>query len=80
MKYRATAHILNCFPYKKTSCSKYQLTNYRHRKGDSKQIQLTGSLVFDEEKLEALLESVFIHIEFYLHPMRKIERQRDRHA
>lgn len=31
-------------------------------------IQLTGSLVFDEEKLEALLESVFIHIEFYLHP------------
>lgn len=36
-------------------------------------------MVFDEEELEALLESVFIHIEFYLHPTGKIERQRDRH-
>lgn len=41
---------------------------------DPKHGQLTGSLVFDEEQLEALLESVFIHIEFYLHPKRGIER------
>ena len=41
---------------------------------DPKQRQLTGSLVFDEEQLEALLESVLIHIELYLHPMRWMER------
>lgn len=49
-------------------------TNYRQRKLDPKHRQLTGSLVFDEEQLEALLESVLIHIELYLHPKRGMER------
>lgn len=31
-------------------------------------------MVFDEEQLEALLESVLIHIELYLHPKRGMER------
>lgn len=32
--------------------------------------ELTGSLVFDEEQLQTFLESVFIHIELYLHSKR----------
>lgn len=40
--------------------------------------QLTGSLVFDEEQLETLLESVLIHIELYLHPKRGMERDGQR--
>lgn len=32
---------------------------------------LTRSLVFDEEKFQALLEGVFIHIKLYLHPNRE---------
>lgn len=51
---------------------------YKQRKCDPKQRQLTGSLVFDEEQLEALLESVLIHKEFYLHPKRRTERNRQR--
>lgn len=31
-------------------------------------------MVFDEEELEALLESVLVHIELYLHPERSMER------
>lgn len=49
-------------------------TNYRQRKHDPKQRQLTGSLVFDEEQLKALLESVLIHIKLDLHPKRGMER------
>lgn len=32
--------------------------------------ELTGSLVFDEEQLEALLKSVLVHIKLHLHPKR----------
>lgn len=53
-------------------------TNYRQKKSDCKRRQLTGSLVFDEEQLEALLESVLIHIELYLHPKRRTERWAER--
>lgn len=59
---------------KKTNSRKYHSSNYRQKKRDSKRRQLTGSLVFDEEQLEALLESVLIHIELYLHPKRRTER------
>lgn len=31
-------------------------------------------MVFDEKQLEALLESVLIHIELYLHPKRRMKR------
>ncbi len=37
---------------------------------------LTWSLVFDEEKLQTLLEGIFIHIKLYLHPDRG-ERKRN---
>lgn len=67
---------------KKTGIDKIHPNNYTERRRDPKQRQLTGSLVFDEEQLEALLESVFIHIELYLHPKRGTERwaetERDR--
>ena len=59
---------------KKTNSRKYHSFNYRQKKGETKRKQLTGSLVFDEEQLEALLESVLIHIELYLHPKRRTER------
>lgn len=38
---------------------------------DGLQRPLTWSLVFDEEKLQALLEGVFIHIKLHLHPIRE---------
>lgn len=37
----------------------------------AQQSALTWSLVFDEEKLQALLEGVFIHIKFDLHSKQK---------
>lgn len=39
---------------------------------------LTRSLVFDEEKLQTLLEGVFIHVKLHLHPDRREKRQRER--
>ena len=39
----------------------------------TERVQLTWSLVFDEEQLKALLESVLIHIELHLHPERGTE-------
>lgn len=39
-------------------------------KRDPEHGQLTGSLVFDEEQLEALLKSVLVHIKLHLHPKR----------
>lgn len=36
---------------------------------------LTGSLVFDEEEFQPLLEGVFIHIELNLHPVGKAPEQ-----
>lgn len=41
---------------------------------ESETLKLTGSLVFDEEELEALLESVLVHVELHLHPGRRMER------
>lgn len=40
---------------------------------------LTWSLVFDEEKLQTLLESVLIHVKLYLHPDRE-EKERKCHT
>lgn len=39
---------------------------------------LTRSLVFDEEKLQTLLEGVFIHVKLHLDPDRREKRQRVR--
>lgn len=47
----------------------------RQKECDAKHMQLTWSLVFDEEQLKALLESVLIHIELHLHPERGTERR-----
>lgn len=68
---RMTAHhtLKSNSQSKTTDCRKYHPTNYRQKKRE-----LTGSLVFDEKQLEALLESVLIHIELYLHPKRRMKR------
>lgn len=55
--------------------AKNKLPPHRTRKATIKAAprsgrELTGSLVFDEEQLQTLLESVFIHIELYLHSKR----------
>lgn len=44
--------------------------NFRHTKNKvtPERRRLTGSLVFDEEQLEALLERVLVHVELHLHP------------
>lgn len=64
------------------------ISGIRRKKSDSKTKEsldsLTGSLVFDEEQLEALLERVLVHVELHLHPEEEEEgrrggqRQRDR--
>lgn len=60
-----------------------QLISGIQKKVPPKLRQLTGSLVFDEEQLEALLERVLVHVELHLHPeeeegRRGGQRQRDR--
>lgn len=55
--------------------SKNKLPPHRTRKATIRAAprpgrELTGSLVFDEEQLQTFLESVFIHIELYLHSKR----------
>lgn len=45
------------------------------KKVTPKQRRLTGSLVFDEEQLEALLERVLVHVELHLHPEEEEEEE-----
>lgn len=74
---RATAHLpvkRNTSPQSKRRAKSPHCMHDRAH-GIPKKTQLTGSLVFDEEQFEALLESVLIHIELHLHPKRRMWRR-----